>query len=270
MLQLQVISPTSSLKKLKQFENPNIDITFGNFLMKTTKIICVLSKMIRLNVEKGIFSFSFEDTTVKKCDLQQVLNFINGDPLIINEQNFEELLTIGSLLEIPIILEKAFLFSEIIDIRNLLFDPNSGIPEKIKADIIASVFELFYDFLPLKQQLPFFIQSILLSEKLVIQSEEYLCSWLIDYRKNIQKEYDTDSLMLFSYVYSENFSEEYCKKIINIKDANVKAILMEKRLTFGSDSSDQCYQTRYKKRSNEQLFYDLINHFSFLPIIDKD
>ena len=270
MLQLQVISPVSSLKQLKQIENSFINIKFENFLMKTTTFISVLSSHFQKNIEKGNFSFSFEDTAVKESILQQLLNFINGEPLIINEENFEELLNIGSLLEMPIILEKAFFFSEVIDIRNLLFDPTSGIPETIAADIIASVFDLFYNFKPIKEQLPFFIQNILRSDKLIIKNEEDLCSWLIDYKENIQKEYYSDYLMLFSYIYAENLSEEFCTKLLDIKDANIQIILMERRLSFDPNSNIQNCTTRYMARTIEQLFDALINQFSILPILDND
>lgn len=270
MLQLEVISPTSTLLPLLQFETPNVNISFENFLMKTTKFVSILSTKFQKNIEKGIFSFSFEGIRVEESILQQLLNFINGEPLIINELNFEALLTVGSHLEIPIILEKAFFFSEVIDIRSLLFDTNSGIPEKITTDIIASVFDLFYTYPPLKDKIPFFIQAILLSDKLTIQKEEDLCSWLIDYRKHVISDYDADSLMLFSYIHAENLTEEFCKNLLGTKDINVQIILMEKRLTFDPDSNDQTCSSRYINRTTEQLFAALVNQFSFMPIYIDD
>lgn len=265
MLQLQVASPTSKLSLLPQFDKLVIEISFGNLMMQTSELISVLSTKIRKDIENGVMAFYFNDIKVNELILQNLFYFIKGKSLIINEQNYEAYLTISTMLEMPLLIEKAFFFSEVIDIRNLLFDSNSGIPEKIIADIIASVFDLFYYFAPLKEKLPFFIQLILKSKKLVIQQEDDLCNWLIDYRKQHKDEYDDDTLMLFNSIHAENLSEDYCTKILDNNDINMQMILMEKRLTFNPHSNDQSSSIRYKKRTMEMLFVALVNQFSFLP-----
>ncbi|OHT13398.1 hypothetical protein TRFO_16499 [Tritrichomonas foetus] len=269
MFQIEIKSPTESAFPIVQNDKPDFNLIFGHYLVKTSKfLISILSPKIKACIEEGKDSIIFENIKVNKTILQNFRNFINGNPLIIEEINYESLLLIALELEISLLLEKTFFFTEVIDIRNLLFSDNCQIPANVTADILASVFDLFMPFHPLLEKPPFFIKLILSSEKFVTSSEDTLCKWVMSYFR-IHKD-EPDSLLLFNYIKAENLSEEFAKNIIQDIDIHACMILMNRRLTFDpNDVTNENNQFRYKVRTIEELFSDFTQSFNLMPIYNE-
>ena len=277
MWELEVSSPTEYGSHILKNEQPDLKVSIGNISFFTSKFLSAstsikineaLTQNQNLNKDENQSEIKFENINVDQETVRTLLDFFNGKTITINEKNFENMLSIASTLEIPALLEQSFFLAEAIDIRNLLFSENSRIPEKVITDIIASVFDLFSTCDDLLQKPPYFVRLILLSKKLVVQSEDFLCEWIFRYH-NTNYDLHTESLFLFNYVLAQNLSEEYCAKLSEINDIHALLIIMEKRLTYDPKNDEYKTQSnRYQKRTNIELLTELTQYFSLVPIND--